>query len=132
MSKPMTVEQFFELFPDDDACLDHLMKQRFGEIVACQKCGNTSKFHRLSGMPAYSCQHCGHHLHPMVGSPFERSRTPLQNWYYAMYLISATSHGVSSKELQRQLGCTYKTAWRMGHEIKRHLGRIDDATPLDG
>ena len=132
MTKPMTVQQFFQAFPNDDVCLDHLMGQRYGDMSVCPKCEKPTKFHRLSGMPAYSCQHCGHHIHPMVGTPFERSRTSLQSWYYAMYLFSASRHGVSAKELQRQLGCTYKTAWRMGHEIRKYLDVIDGNTPMDG
>jgi transposase len=132
MTKPITVQQFFQTFPDDDACLEHLMAKRFGTISVCPKCEKATKFHRLSTMPAYSCQHCGHHIHPMVGTPFEKSRTSLQSWYYAMYLFSASRHGVSAKELQRQLGVTYKTAWRMGHEIRKYLNQIDGTTPLDG
>ncbi len=61
----------------------------------------------------------------MVGTPFEKTHMPLQNWFYAMYLFSATRHGVSAKELQRQFGCSYKTAWRMGHEIRKYLADID-------
>jgi len=132
MTKPMTMKQFFDLFPSDETCLDHLFHQRFGETTACPKCHKVSKFHRLSGDLAYSCQWCGHHIHPMVGTPFENTHTPLQNWYYAMYLFSATRHGVSGKELQRQFGCSYKTAWRMGHEIRKYLAKLDGNEPLSG
>ena len=51
----------------------------------------------------------------MAGTPFERSRTPLQKWFYAMYLFTTSRHGVPAKELQRQLGVTYKCAWRMSN-----------------
>ena len=54
----------------------------------------------------------------MVGAELAKSRTPLQKWFYAMYLFTTTRHGVAAKELQRQLGVTYKTAWRMGHELR--------------
>ena len=49
---------------------------------------------------------------------FEKSSTSLQLWFHAMYLMTSTRNGVSAKELQRQLGMTYKCAWRMGHEIQ--------------
>ena len=68
----------------------------------------------------------------MVGTPFEQTHMPLQNWFYAMYLFTATRHGVSAKELQRQFGCSYKSAWRMGHEIRKYLADVDGQTPLDG
>jgi transposase-like protein len=68
----------------------------------------------------------------MQGTPFERSHTSLQKWFYAIYLFTTTRHGVPAKELQRQLGVTYKTAWRMGHEIRKYMAQIDGNTPLDG
>ena len=62
----------------------------------------------------------------------ERSRTPLQKWFYAIYLFSTSRHGVAAKELQRQLGVTYKTAWRMAHEIRKHMADTDGEWPLGG
>jgi len=120
-----TILEFFKRFPDDNACLEHLMLVRYGHELTCPKCGKTGKFHRIRKMPAYECQWCGHHLHPMAGTPFERSRTPLQKWFYAMYLFTTSRHGVPAKELQRQLGVTYKCAWRMGHEIRKYMTDVD-------
>jgi transposase len=130
MAKTLTVTDFFKRFPTDDDCLDHLMKVRFGEKVECPKCGKLGRFARIAKIPAYSCPWCGHHIHPMVGTPFHKSRTPLQKWFYAMYLFTTTRHGVPAKELQRQLGVTYKTAWRMGHEIRKYMGDVDGEPPL--
>lgn len=132
MSKPLTIQQFFTLFPDDDTCLDHLFRTRFGEQVECKKCHRISKFYRITAELAYSCPWCGDHLHPMVGTPFEKTHTSLQRWYYAMYLFTATRHGVSAKELQRQFGCSYKTAWRMGHEIRKYMAALDGDDLLSG
>jgi len=132
MAKTFTVQDFFKRFPADDACLDHLMKIRYGERLACPKCGKEGKFHRLRKLPAYECAWCGHHIHPMVGTPFERTHTPLQKWFYAMYLFSTSRHGVPAKELQRQLGVTYKTAWRMGHEIRKYMAEVDGGNELRG
>jgi len=120
-----TVLAFFKRFPDDDTCLDHLMAVRYGEKLTCPKCQQEGKFHRIKKIPAYACQYCGHHVHPMAGTPFEKSRTPLQKWFYAMYLFSTSRHGVPAKELQRQLGVTYKCAWRMGHEIRKYMTDVD-------
>jgi transposase-like protein len=131
MVKGITVQQFFKAFPDDDTCLEHLFKTRFGHEPVCPKCGQINKFKKLSKMPAYTCN-CGHHIHPMAGTPFQDSRTPLQKWFYAMYLFTTTRHGVSAMELQRQLGVTYKTAWRIGHEIRKYMAGIDGNAPLTG
>ena len=127
-----TVTDFFRQFPTDDACLEHLWNIRFGDEVECEKCGKVGRFYRLRKEPAYSCPRCGHHIHPMVGTPFAKSRTPLQKWFYAMYLFTTTRHGVAAKELQRQLGVTYKCAWRMGHELRKYMAKVDGETPLGG
>jgi len=133
MAKTVTVQEFFKMFPDDEACLEHLFKVRFGKggNVVCGKCGEVGKFRKLAKIPAYTCN-CGNHIHPMVGTPFEDSRTPLQKWFYAMYLFTTSRHGVPAKELQRQLGVTYKCAWRIGHQIRQYMGKVDGDDPLGG
>ena len=75
---------------------------------------------------------CGHHLHPTVGTPFEQTRTPLQLWFYAIHLFTTTRHGVSAKELERQLGVTYKTAWRMAGLIRQHMADVDGEGMIGG
>ncbi len=132
MSNKFSVLEFFKQFPDDDACLEHLMETRYGKQLVCPKCEKDSKFHRVTGRPVYACQYCGHHISPMAGTPFEKSRTPLQKWFYAVYLFTTSRHGVPAKELQRQLSVTYKTAWRMGHEIRKYMGEVDGDDGLSG
>src|SRR6266403_402559 len=66
------------------------------------------------------------------GTPFEKSRTNLTKWFFAMYLMTSTRHGVAAKELERQIGCTYKTAWRMAHELRKLMAAADDHGPLSG
>ena len=132
MTKPLTTRQFFQKFPDDEACLAHLFEVRFGQSFPCPKCERETKWYRIKAERAYSCQFCGHHLHPTVGTPFEGSRTSLQSWFYAIHLFTTTRHGVSAKELQRQLGVTYKTAWRMGTEIRKHMAAVDGDGEIGG
>lgn len=127
-----TITQFFKQFPTDDACLEHIMKVRYGLEGDCPKCGAVTKFSRVSSQRAYACQWCGWHTYPCVGTPFEASRTSLRLWFYAVYLFTTTRSGVSAKELQRQLGVTYKAAWRMGHQIRKHMGFVDGDEKLFG
>lgn len=131
MAKSWTIKQFLETYPDDDACLAHLFETRYGKEPVCPKCGQIDTFHRLKKLPAYTCN-CGHHIHPMAGTPFERSRTPLRTWFYVMFLFCATRNGLSAKEIQRQIGVTYKTAWRIGHEIRKYMGWVDGDRTLGG
>ena len=130
--KPLTIAQFFKQFPDDETCLQHIFDVRFGQGYECPKCEKASNWYRIKAERAYSCQWCGHHLHPTVGTPFEKSRTPLQLWFYAIYLFTTTRHGVAAKELERQLGVTYKTAWRMAGLIREHMADVDGENPLGG
>lgn len=132
MTKPISILQFFELFPDNDSCLEHLMNTRYGESLDCPKCGKHGKFHRRKNRPIYACQWCAHQISPMAGTPFASSRTPLVKWFYAMYLFTTSRHGVPAKELQRQLSVTYKTAWRMGHEIRKYMAKVDGDNGLNG
>ena len=127
-----SVRDFFARFPDDEACINHIMDVRFGTRHVCRKCGVESTFHRMSDRRAFACAACGDHLYPTAGTVFEDTRTPLQLWFYAIYLFVTTRHGVSGKELQRQLGVTYKTAWRMGMKIRELIGSIDEFDMLQG
>jgi transposase len=130
--KQLTIQQFFKFFKNDDACLEHVMAVRYGLKGKCPKCAEETKFSRVSSQRAYACQWCGWHTYPCVGTPFEDSRTSLQLWFYAIYLFTQTRSGVSAKELQRQLGVTYKCAWRIGHEIRKHMGSIGGDPKLSG
>ncbi|WP_409433789.1 IS1595 family transposase [Litorimonas sp. RW-G-Af-16] len=123
---------FFKQFPDDDTCLEHLFEVSYGQGHECPKCERDAKWYRIKSEKAFSCQWCGHHIHPMVGTPFQQSRTSLQLWFFAIFLFIKSRNGVSAKELERQLGVTYKTAWRMGHEIRKHMAGVDGETPLGG
>ncbi|MER9143090.1 IS1595 family transposase [Mesorhizobium sp. M0871] len=131
-SPKFSVRDFFARFSDDEACLQHIMDVRFGMKHPCRKCLNLSTFHRMSDRRAFACSHCGDHVYPTAGTVFEDTRTPLQSWFYAIYLFVTTRHGVSGKELQRQLGVTYKTAWRMGMKIRELIGSLEDFDMLQG
>jgi transposase-like protein/predicted RNA-binding Zn-ribbon protein involved in translation (DUF1610 family) len=130
--KSTTIQQFFKAFPSDEACLNHIMETRYGMESECPHCNKLTRFSRVTSQRAFACQWCGWHTYPCVGTPFEDSRTSLQLWFYAIYLFTQTRSGVSAKELQRQLGVTYKCAWRIGHKIREHMGFVDGNEPLNG
>ncbi len=127
-----TIQEFFGRFPDDDACLAQVFKSRYGQGHVCPNCQRSAKWYKIKATRAYACQWCGWHIHPTSGTLFEDTRTPLRLWFHAIYLFTTTRHGVPAKELQRQLGVTYKTAWRAGHEIREHMAEVDGSPPLAG
>ena len=131
-SPDFSVREFFKRFPDDEACLEHVFNVRFGKRHVCRACGVESTFHRMGDRRAWACAACGHHIYPTAGTIFQDTRTPLQVWFYAIYLFVTTRHGVSGKELQRQLGVTYKTAWRIGHKIREQMDKGEVKQLLSG
>ncbi len=130
--KSMTIKQFNARFPDDDTCLDHIMRTRYGETFSCTSCGTDARYYRVKKRRCYECEHCGHQVYPTVGTPFEKTRTSLRDWFYVMFLFTSSRNGVAAKEVQRQLGVTYKTAWRMCHLIRQYMGYVDGDGPLGG
>src|SRR6267378_2620534 len=131
--KPLrfTLQDFSKQFPNDNACLEHLKEKRFpGGISYCAKCKQERKHHRVTGRPAYACDYCGKMISPMAGTIFEKSSTSLRTWFYAMYLMGSTRCGISAKQIQRETGVTYKTAWRMFRQIRSLLS--EDGLQLEG
>jgi transposase len=132
-----SVTEFLAEFPDDAACLEHLWRSRYapdGEHAHCPRCDCRRRFKRYDtaqGRQSWTCTGCGHHVHPTAGTIFAKSSTSLRLWFHAMYLMTSTRCGISAKQLERELGVHYKTAWRMFNKIRNEL-MADDGSMLDG
>jgi transposase len=127
--KPYTLKDFQRQFPDDATCLDWLRNRLYPDGIYCEKCEATTKHHRVVSRPSYSCDRCGHHVHPTADTIFHKSPTPLTTWFYAIYLMAQTRCGISAKQIQRETGVTYKTAWRMFKQIRSML---QESEPIGG
>jgi transposase-like protein len=130
-SKAPTLRQFQDRFPTEDSCLDHLFEVRYAG-TNCPKCDRPVNYSRVRGRRAYQCAWCANQLYPTAGTPFDRTRTSLRDWFLVMFMFCTTRNGVAAKEVQRQIGVTYKTAWRMAHEIRKYMGQLDSDDPLGG
>lgn len=133
--KPLNRKDFDKRFPTDDACLEHLKIVRYGETLHCESkaCqGREARYYRVKARRSYACEFCGTQLYPTAGTPFHASRTSLKDWFFVMFLFCASRNGVAAKEVQRQLGVTYKTAWRMCHLIRLYMGYVDGDYPVGG
>lgn len=128
----MTYTEFMRRFPTNDACLDFLKERHYPNGMPCPKCKKPSRFYRIAGRSAYSCQFCGHHVYPTAGTIFHKSTTSLQLWFWAIYLISSSKCGISAKQLGREIGVTYKTAHRMLKQIRTLLADNSDGPTLTG
>lgn len=114
-----TKHQFDQEYSTEDACLEAIFQRRYGDVDTCPSCGVIgTKFYRVSGRKCYACEWCGYQRHPLAGTIFHKSSTPLKSWLYAIYLFSVSKNGVAAKELERHLGVTYKTAHRMARQIR--------------
>lgn len=125
-----TIQNFNLDFPNDDACLEWLRNQLYHKKIHCPICKKATKHHRIRTKKVYGCDFCGHQISPTAGTIFEHSPTPLKLWFYAIYLMSSTRCGISAKQIQRETGVTYKTAWRMFRQIRTLLQ--EDVTSLTG
>src|SRR5688572_26500637 len=123
MSK-FTIREFREVYHSDAACLDKLFKLRYGNLDYCPECAQQTQFRRITTRRCYQCRKCYAQFYPTAGTVFEKTRTPLRDWFYVIYLFSVTRNGVAAKEIERQIGVTYKTAFRMGHCIRKLLAGI--------
>ncbi len=133
-----SVTEFLAEFPDDAACLDYLWRTRHapdGENAECPKCQQVTAFKRYATKQqrqSWTCTACGHHLHPTAGTIFHRSSTSLRLWFHAMYLMTSTRCGISAKQLERELGVHYKTAWRIFNKVRNELMTDEGETQLSG
>lgn len=113
------------IFTDEDKAREHLEALRWPNGRICPHCGECertsptqSKNHKAG---LYVCLSCKQTFTVTVGTLFERSHVPLHKWMHAFHLMSASKKGISSKQLERMLGVTYKTAWFMSHRIREAM-----------
>jgi transposase-like protein len=127
-----SIMEFMKEFPNDDTCLEHLWRTKYspdGKHAHCPKCDVErafEKYHTSQQRQSWTCTGCGHHIHPTAGTIFHKSSTSLHLWFYALYLMTSTRCGISAKQLEREIGVTYKTAWRMMYLIRTKLMAQDD------
>lgn len=130
MKETFSLGQFLRKYKNDEACLQELFDIKFPDGAYCEKEKQISKFYKIKGRPVYQCS-CGFQISPLAGTVFEKTTTPLQYWFYAIFVMANTRSGVSAKQLQRELGVTYKTAWRIFKQIRMLMAEVGGGM-LDG
>jgi transposase-like protein len=113
-------------FPDEQACLTWLAEYRWPEGISCKRCKKITPHKYMQSRKSFYCQKCGQHTQPTAGTIFHKSSTPLKLWFYAIFIMTSTRSGVSAKQLERELCVTYKTAWRMFHQIRSMMSDDPD------
>lgn len=116
---------FLKKYSDNQKCLDKIRDLRWPNGITCPDCGKITKFYPVKSRTTYACEFGGYQLSPLTGTIFEKTTTPLQYWFYAIYLMTQTRSGISAKQLQRELGTTYKTAHRMFKLIRTLMASVN-------
>lgn len=117
MNQEISFSQFRKRYPNDDSCFEEIVNFRYPDGMNCTRCKKVTTHYRVKGRPSYTCKLCRKHIHPLAGTIFEKTSTSLRLWFYAIFLLTHTNGAVTAAQLQRELGVTYKTAWRMHKQI---------------
>lgn len=125
------------VFHDEETARAFLEKQRWPNGVICPFCNTGDRVTALGGKSMgpgwFHCNTCKQAKFTVrTGSIMERSHVPLAKWAMAYRLFAASKKGVPSKQLQRMLGVSYRTAWFIGHRIREAMKPDDKAGPLGG
>jgi transposase-like protein len=117
----MSLLTFLARFPDDASCWAHLEAIRWPQGPVCPGCGSVADSHLVGRVHYRRCNGCRRKFTVLHGTPFEGTHLPLRTWFTALYLIAASSKGVSSVKLGQHLGIGQKTAWFLGQRIRRMM-----------
>ncbi len=127
---PRTLKEFRQKFSSDQACWEYLWQSRWPEGYRCHHCECLETWW-IAARHVYECRKCGHQSYPTAGTLMHRTHLPIQEWFWAAYLVSTHTPGMSTKQLHRQINCSYKTAWYLLHRLRRAM--VNNArSPLRG
>jgi len=127
----MTFLEFNKKFPTEKAAIDYFYKVRYDNKLTCPHCGARVYLYRTNRQKVCICHNCENTFSPFSNTIFEKSKTDMRAWFYAIHLIINDKKGISSYQLQREIGVTHKTAWRMLRLIREAMGNKDMKKTFD-
>ena len=130
-SKQFGIAQFFERFPNEEACLQHIFDVKFGTHSPCPACGKLGHWSRIKGTKKWR-HACGKHVSPLKGTVMYRSNLSLMAWFYAFFLFSNASTGMRSGFIRRQLGIGHNSSYRLCRMIRVHMAAMARPEKLGG
>jgi transposase-like protein len=122
----MNFIQFLNKFSNEKAVIDHFIYIRYGKKVACHHCGSLKVYQRKKYPKVFACNDCKNNFSIFKDTIFEKTSTDLRKWMYAIHLFLNGKKGISGLQLQREIGVTYKTAWRMLKQIRIEMGNKEN------
>jgi len=121
MARARSLTEFQEAFPDEASCAAFLFERRWPGGFVCPRCGRDRMAALKSRAQTYECLDCGRQTSITAGTVMHRSKLPLTAWFWAAHLMSTHSNGMSARQLEDQLGLTYKTAWLLTQKLRRSM-----------
>ncbi len=119
--------EFNSIFQTENDCLKYIAKLK---IMKCIRCASSSL--NASDLRRIRCLNCNQTFSILYGTIFYKSQTQMTSWFYLIFRWINTKHGIPATDVARELGVTYKTAWRMCHEIRTRIGNQDAGFIVDG
>ena len=122
----MTVKQFYEQFPTEKEAIAYFITIRYQGKLTCPHCGSIDYVYRNKGnLKLVQCHTCNNSFSPFSGTIFEKTHTDIRDWFYAIHLFLNDKSGVSACNIMRELGCAYKTAFRIMHKIREAMSNVE-------
>lgn len=120
----MTFMEFLKMFSTEEKVISHFIGIRYPVGVACSHCGSMKVYQRNKTPKVFDCNDCSNTFSIFKNTIFEKTTTDLRKWMYAIHLFLNGKKGISGLQLKREIGVTYKTAWRMLRQIRFAMGNV--------
>jgi transposase-like protein len=113
----MDFAKLMERYGSEERCRDYLEDLRWPDGIRCPRC-NSEKVSRIHKRGQFDCDSCRYQFSVTSGTILHDSHLPLWKWFLAVYILGESKKGISSNQLKRMLGTSYKTAWYLSHRIR--------------
>ena len=122
----MTFMELLKLFPSEEKVIQHFIEIRYQGKTCCNHCGSIKVYQRKKNLKFFQCNDCGNSFSIFKDTIFENTTTDLRKWMYTIHLFLNGKKGISGLQLKREIGVTYKTAWRMLKQIRKAMGNVEN------
>jgi transposase-like protein len=121
----MTFIELQTKFPTEKDAINYFLNIRYPNGITCNHCKSERVYQVSTNLKVFICRDCHSSFSPFANTIFEKSSTDLRKWFFAIHLFLNGKKGISGCQLQREIGVTYKTAWRMLQQIRTAMSNVE-------